>query len=97
MPAVLKAVAFGSPRRHREHGIEAVQCLYGGLLVHTEQGRVLRRVQVQANDIGSFVLKVGVIAGSYEGMAIHGSRLPAGQGQASVLYGETPPPRAFSV
>ena len=59
MAVILKAMPFGSPRRERQHGVLAIERLNCGLLIDAEHRRMLRRMQIQPNDIGSFGLKVG--------------------------------------
>ena len=60
---VLEAVAFGASRRERQDGIETIQGLNGGLLIDAEHGRVLRRVQVETEDVGGFAFEIGIVAG----------------------------------
>ena len=52
MAVILEAVAFGASRRERQDGIETIQGLNGGLLIHTKHGGVLGRVQIESDDIG---------------------------------------------
>jgi hypothetical protein len=47
MPVVLEAMALGATGRQRKNRIKPVQCLNGGLLVHTEDGCMLGRLQIQ--------------------------------------------------
>jgi len=60
---VLEAVAFGTSRRERQDGIETIQGLNGGLLIDAEHGRVLRRTQIEAEDVGGFGFELGIVAG----------------------------------
>ena len=60
---VLKAVTFGAAWRERQDGIQTIQGLNGGLLIDTEHGRVLGRVQIEAEDVGRFGFEIGIIAG----------------------------------
>jgi len=62
MPVVLKPVALGASRRQRQNGIEPVQRLDGGLFIHTEHGSVLRRIEVQAQNIHGFTFELGIVA-----------------------------------
>ena len=62
MAVVFKAVALDSSRRERQHGIEPVQGLNGGLFVDAKDGSVLGRVQVKADDVGSLRFKVWIVA-----------------------------------
>ncbi len=63
MPIILKAVPLGTSWRHRQYWIQTVQSLDGRLLVHAEYGGVLRRLQVQPDDVGSFAFKVRIVTG----------------------------------
>src|SRR3954451_24467114 len=60
---VLETMALGAARRQWQDGIEPVQCLNRGLLVNTEDGRMLRRLHVQPDDVCGLGLKLRVIAG----------------------------------
>ena len=62
VPEVLKAVPLGASRRQWQHRILAVQRLDRRLLIHGEHRRMCRRVQIQPNDVGRFLLKVRVVA-----------------------------------
>jgi len=58
---VLEPVSLGASGRQRQHGIEPIERLNGGLLVHGEEGGVLRRIDVQADDIRRLALEVGIV------------------------------------
>ena len=75
MPVVLEAVTFGASRRERQDGIETIQGLNGGLLIHAEHGRVLGRAQIEAEDIGGFGFELGIVTGH---VAFQAVRLQAG-------------------
>ena len=78
MPVVLKAVMFGAAWRERQDGIETIQGLNGGLLIDTEHGRVLGRVQIEAEDVGRFGFEIGIIAGhvAFEAVRFQAGFLP---------------------
>lgn len=57
---ILEAVALGAAGRQRQDGVESIEGLDGGLLIEAEDRCVLRRLQIQADDIGRFLLEVGV-------------------------------------
>ena len=78
VPVVLEAVAFGASRRERQDGIETVQGLNGGLLIDAEHGRVLRRVQIEAEDVGGFAFELGIVAGhvAFEAVRLQARFLP---------------------
>ena len=57
MPKVLEAVALGSPRAERQHGVEAIERLDSGLLIDTEHRGVLRRINVQPDHVGGLTLE----------------------------------------
>lgn len=63
MALVLEAVALRPPGRKRQPRVHAIQRLDGGLLIHAEHGRMLRRVEVQADDFGRLSLEVRIIGG----------------------------------
>lgn len=63
MSVVFEPMAFGAAGRKRQHRIEPVQRLNGGLLVDTEDGRVLRRVQIEADYASGLALEIGIVAG----------------------------------
>ena len=61
MPVVLKAVPFGAAGREWQHGIEPIKRLDGGFLVDAEHRGMLRRMQIEGEDIGGLGLEVGII------------------------------------
>ena len=63
MPVVLKAVTLGSSRRKRQNGIEPIQGLDGGFLIDAEHGGMLRRPQIQADNVGRFAFELRIITG----------------------------------
>ena len=60
---VLNAVAFGAPGRPRQHRIQAIECRDGRLLIDTEDGGMLRRVQVEPDDVGGLAFERRGIGG----------------------------------
>jgi hypothetical protein len=52
MPVILEAVTLGSPPGKWQNGVEAVQGLNGSFLIDTEHGGMLRRPQIQADNVG---------------------------------------------
>jgi hypothetical protein len=52
-------VAFGASWRGRQDGINAIQGLNSSLFIDAEHGRVLGRVQIEAEDVGRFVSNSG--------------------------------------
>jgi len=75
MPVGLETVTFSASRRQRQDGIETIQGLNGGLLIDAEHGRVLGRVQIEAEDVGRFAFELGIVAGH---VAFEAVRLEAG-------------------
>ena len=75
---ILKAVTFGASWRERQDGIETIQGLNGGLLINAEHSRVLGRVQIEAEDVGRFGFKLGIIAGpvAFEAVRFQTGLLP---------------------
>ena len=63
MPVVLESVTLGTSRRKRQNGVEPVQSLDGGFLIDAEHGGMLRRLQVQAENVGGFTFELGIVAG----------------------------------
>jgi hypothetical protein len=63
MTVILKAVPLGPSGRQRQHGIESIQRLDRGLFIHAKHRRMLRRVQVEADNIRCFALEVRIVAG----------------------------------
>src|ERR1700728_4258161 len=63
MPIVLEAVAFGSPRAKRQHRVEAVERLDGGLLIDAKYCGALRRIDVQPDHVGGLTLEVRISGG----------------------------------
>ena len=61
MTEVLKPVSFDAPRRKRQHRILAVKCLDGGLLIHADHRRVLRRIQIQPDHLSGLGLELWVV------------------------------------
>src|SRR5208282_4019732 len=76
---VLEAVAFGASGRERQDGIETIQGLNGGLLIDAEHGRVLRRAQIEAEDVGGFGFELGIVAGqvAFETVRLQARFLPS--------------------
>ena len=60
---VLNAMAVGPPGRQGPHRVVAIERLNRRLFVHADHGRVLRRVQIQADHIGRRGLNVRVVGG----------------------------------
>ncbi len=60
---IFEAMPFRPPRRQRQHRILSVQRLDRGVLIHTKHGRMLRRIQIQPDDIGRLRLEVRVVGG----------------------------------
>jgi hypothetical protein len=57
---VLEAVALGATGRQGQDGVSPVKGLNGGLLVQAEYDSVLRRVQIERDDVGGLGFEVGV-------------------------------------
>src|SRR6266850_711886 len=61
MAVIFKPMTFGSTGRERQHRIESIQSLDSGLLINAEYRRVLRRFDVQPDDVGCLGFKVGIV------------------------------------
>ena len=55
-------MGLGSARRKGQDRIQAVQGLDGRLFVHAKDGGMIRRVQVEADNVGGLLLEVGILA-----------------------------------
>ena len=65
MTEILEPMTLGPSRRKRQHGIEPVEGLDGGLFVHAEDRGMGWRGQIQSNDVGGFRFKSWIV-GSHE-------------------------------
>jgi hypothetical protein len=59
MPEILKAVALGTHGREGQNRIKPIESLNGALLVHADHGRVGRRLEIEADNIGRPDSKAG--------------------------------------
>ena len=59
---ILKAMSLGSARRKRQNRIQAVQGLDGRLFVHAKDDGMIRRVQIEADNVRGLLLEVGILA-----------------------------------
>ena len=73
---ILKAMAFGSPRGKRQHRIKPVKRLNGRLFIDAKDGGVLRWVEVKPDDVGSLLLKMGIVAGQVAFQPMGGQTSP---------------------
>jgi hypothetical protein len=58
---LLESVSFCAPRRQRQDRIEAVERLDGRFLIDGKHGRVVGRIDIQADHVGGLRLEVGVV------------------------------------
>src|SRR5215469_2150863 len=63
MAIVLEAVTFGASGRKWQNRVQPVQSLNRGLFIDAEHGGVLRRPQIQADNVGRLAFEVGIVAG----------------------------------
>jgi hypothetical protein len=63
MPVIFETVPLGAAGRKRQNRIEPVERLNGGLFVDAEEGRMLGRVQIQADDVCGLAFEVRIVAG----------------------------------
>jgi len=63
MAVVLETMTLGAARRERQNRVESIQSLNRGFLIDREHSRVLRRIQVQAENVGCFALKLRIVTG----------------------------------
>src|SRR5215207_1422733 len=62
MLEILKAVALGTAGRKGQNRIEAIESLNGALFIHAEHGRVGRRLEIEADNVGSLGREGWIIA-----------------------------------
>lgn len=62
MAVILKTMGFGSAWRKGQNRIQTVQGLDSALFVHAKDRGMIRRVKIEADNVGSLLLKVGVLA-----------------------------------
>src|SRR5690348_21541 len=60
---VFKSVLFDPAGGERKYRIQAIEGLNRGFLVQAEYRRVLRRIEVKAEDVGGFRLEIRIVAG----------------------------------
>jgi hypothetical protein len=58
MTEVFKPVTLGAARRKRQYRVEQVERLNRRLSIHAEHCRVLRRIQVQTDEVGRFRFEI---------------------------------------
>ena len=63
MTKILKPMPLGSPGGERQNRVKSVESLDSALFIDTEDRRVGRRLNIQANNVGSLLFKLGVVAG----------------------------------
>ena len=56
-------MALGAARRKRQHRIELIQRLNGGLFIDTKHGGMLRRAQVQPDNVSGLDFEIRIVAG----------------------------------
>jgi len=75
---ILEPVALSTARRQRQHPVESVECLDRRLLIDTQHDGVLRRVEIEPDDVGSLRLehRVGADDVALEPVGLEPSPLP---------------------
>jgi len=63
MSVVLEAMTLGAARGERQNRVESIQSLNRGFFIDREHGGVLRRIQIEAENVGRFALKLRIVAG----------------------------------
>ena len=63
MPEIFKPMTLGTARRQRQDRIEPIKSLNGRLFIDTKDRGVVRRLEVETNDVGCLGLKIRIIAG----------------------------------
>ena len=59
---ILETMSLGPARRKGQNRIQTVQGLDSSLFVYAKDGGMIRRVQIQANNVGGLLLEVGILA-----------------------------------
>src|ERR1700704_6399172 len=59
---ILKTMSLGPAWRKRQNRIQAVQGLDSSLFVYAKDGGMIRRVQIEADNVGCLLLKVWILA-----------------------------------
>ena len=62
MTKILKSMPLGSPGGERQNRVKSVEGLDSALFIDTEDRGVGRRLNVQANNVGSLLFKLRVVA-----------------------------------
>lgn len=60
---VFETVSLRTSGRERKQGISAIKGLDSRFLTHTEDGRVLWRIHIKADDVGRLGLEIGIVRG----------------------------------
>ena len=88
MTDVIKAMACGPARRERQHRVEPIQRLDGGLFIDAEHRGVRGRSQIQPENGRGLVLEIGVRTGdvALEAVRLSNARihLPLSKGRVVV-------------
>ena len=61
VPFVIVGHRLSAALDHRQRRLGAVQCLHRGLLVGAQHDRLLRRVQIQTDDIDELLVEAGIV------------------------------------
>jgi hypothetical protein len=77
-------VPFGSPRRQRQHRVEPIQSLNGRLFIEAKHSCMLRRMQVQTDNVSRFAFEIRIVAGHIPFQSV---RFQLGLGQNSLHRG----------
>jgi hypothetical protein len=72
-------VSLGPTGRQRQHGVEAIERLNRRFFIDGEHGRMIRRIDVQPNDVGRLRLEIGVVRlhVAFEAMRLQTGALPS--------------------
>src|ERR1700686_414681 len=63
MTKILKPMPLGSPGGGRQNRVKPVESLDSALFINTKARGVDRRLNIQANNVGSLLFKLRVVAG----------------------------------
>src|SRR5262245_26462524 len=78
MAIILEAMSLSAPGRKWQYWIAAIESLDRSLLIDAENGRVLRRIEVQTDNVRRLPLEVGIVRGhvAFEPMRSKAGALP---------------------
>src|SRR4029077_17921706 len=74
---ILETVSLGPAWRKRQNRIQAVEGLDRGLFIYAKDSGMIRRVQIEADNIGGLLLEVGILAQHVTAQAVRLKAVPS--------------------